>query len=160
MISTLNAIQGTWFTGLVRFSDNQKHLGTYHKADLDGSFWSASSSDDFYLLGDAVCEGCDPCRALIRVKEISSSNILQKAEQHILIQPTGNTQIWNDSGSGARQSVNIYSLSAPTGYKCLGHIAVGSNDEPDLNKYRCVRDDYVENVLMSHRSKFLNVFYL
>ena len=115
---------------------------------MDGSFWGGSSSDDFYLLGDAVCERWDPCGDLIRVKEITSSNILQKAEQPILIHPTGHTQIWNDSGSGARQSVNIYSMSAPTGYKCLGHIAVGSHDELDLNKYRCVRDDYVENVII------------
>ena len=50
--------------------------------------------------------------------------------------------------------MNVYSLRAPTGYKCLGHIAVADWNEPDLNKYRCVRDDYVQNVYIDQYPKW------
>ena len=45
-------------------------------ADKDGSFWGIYSSNGFYPLGDAVCRGHGSCKSLIRVKDISSENIL------------------------------------------------------------------------------------
>ena len=59
--------------------------------------------------------------------------------------PTGSQLIWSDAGSGADDDVKIYELIPPSGYTCLGHVAVRSGT-PSLSSYRCVRDDYVEFV--------------
>ena len=45
-------------------------------AHRDGSFWAKRNSNGFYPLGDAVCDGHGPCKNLIRVKDVSSDNIL------------------------------------------------------------------------------------
>ena len=59
--------------------------------------------------------------------------------------PIGSRRIWTDAGSGADDDVKIYELIPPSGYKCLGHVAVRSGT-PSLSTYRCVRNDYVEYV--------------
>ena len=59
--------------------------------------------------------------------------------------PTGYSLIWTDAGSGADYNVKIYKLTPQSGYKCLGHVAVGSGT-PNLSNYRCVRNDYTEYV--------------
>ena len=46
----------------------------------------------------------------------------------------------------------IYRLIPPTGYKCLGHVTVGwpvgtqTHSPPELNNYRCVKSEYLEDV--------------
>ncbi|KAJ8042779.1 Natterin-4 [Holothuria leucospilota] len=58
--------------------------------------------------------------------------------------PTGFTQVWNDAGSGGSQDVRIMSMTPPSGYVCLGHVAViGYSNVPDKNLYRCVKKEYV-----------------
>ena len=59
--------------------------------------------------------------------------------------PTSYSQIWTDAGSGADDDVKVYSLTPQSGYRCLGHVAVRSGT-PNLSNYRCVRNDYLEDV--------------
>ena len=39
-------------------------------------------------------------------------------------------------------------MTPQSGYKCLGHVAVG-NGTPNLSNYRCVRNDYTEDVSLN-----------
>ena len=65
----------------------------------------------------------------------------------ILQKPLSVTEIWNDKGSGADRNVTVYNLNPPNGYYCLGSVVVDSYDvQPDLDRYRCVRNDYVDEV--------------
>jgi len=62
----------------------------------------------------------------------------------VLASPTGFTQVWADHGSGADYSVAIYRMNAPSGYTCLGNVAVGNYGTiPDVSKYCCVKNEYV-----------------
>ena len=60
-------------------------------------------------------------------------------------QPIGSSWIWDDSGSGSHKDVAVWSLKPPSSeYKCLGHVATeGNSIKPNLNNYRCVRNDYL-----------------
>ena len=114
-------------------------------ADEDGSFWTVNDPNDgFSLLSDVACgqpnEYKHPCDQIVLVKaEDDQNSILQK--------PLSVTQIWNDKGSGADSDVAIYRLNPANGYYCLGMVAVNSYDIlPDLDRYRCVRNDYVDEV--------------
>jgi len=61
-----------------------------------------------------------------------------------LIKPTSFSLVWNDRGSGADADVSIYKMKAPSGYTCLGAVAVASfQTKPDKSRYCCVKDDYV-----------------
>ena len=54
-----------------------------------------------------------------------------------LVAPTGSTVIWNESGTGGRYQLRVFLLTAPTGYTCLGNVAVeGHVDLPNYNYYR------------------------
>ena len=63
--------------------------------------------------------------------------------------PISYSQIWTDAGSGADDNVQIYELTPQSGYSCLGHVAVQSGT-PNLSNYRCVRNDYIENVSLNN----------
>ena len=39
--------------------------------------------------------------------------------------------------------LDYYNLVAPGGYTCLGSIAVKKNEEPDLTRYCCPKDEYL-----------------
>ena len=60
-------------------------------------------------------------------------------------QPIDSKWIWDDSGSGSDDDVAIWSLKPPSSeYKCLGHVATqGNSIKPNLDNYRCVRNDYL-----------------
>ena len=46
-------------------------------ANRDGSFWAhLNNLNGFYPLGDAICEGHRSCKKFIKVRDISSENIL------------------------------------------------------------------------------------
>ena len=112
----------------------------------DGSFWTVPRNqltNGWKMLGETCCEQSNsvntPCSSTILVKENSGENILK--------QPVSVTQIWNDHGSHAKKDVAIYRLNPPSGYKCLGMVAVASHStQPDLSKYRCVKNEYVHEV--------------
>ena len=110
--------------------------------DQDGSFWTVKENiGDFKLLGDTACGQPDdlssPCVRTILVEDNGNNPILSK--------PTDSTYVWTDEDSGAKRSVKIWRLIPQKGYNCLGDVAVGDvNQKPDLDRYRCVRHDYVD----------------
>ena len=64
----------------------------------------------------------------VQVKEIIGGS---------LAAPTGSVEIWNDRRSGGRHDVRVMQLKAPSGYVCLGNVAVlGYNTVPDYSSYR------------------------
>ena len=110
--------------------------------DMDGSFWTVPGwMGGYYLLGDTSCSFPNwmetPCDSIVLVKDNGDD---------LVREPIDSKKIWDDSGSGADSDVSIYGLYPPEGYKCLGMAAVGSYSAPDLEKYRCVKEDYVEQV--------------
>ena len=115
-------------------------------ARADGSFWTVHQSvAGFKLIGDTACgqpnRNNDPCETTIMVKD-TGNNLVKK--------PIGSNLIWTDKGSGAHKDVRIYQLQPPIGYKCLGMVAVGSGS-PDLDRYRCVKQEFVEQVNLERR---------
>lgn len=54
-----------------------------------------------------------------------------------LAAPTGFTEIWNDRGSGANRDVRVMKMNPPSGYTCLGYVAIeGYSSVPNKNLYR------------------------
>lgn len=57
-------------------------------------------------------------------------------EPDALAPPTGFTEIWNDRGSGANDDVRVMKMNAPSGYTCLGHVAVrGHTNTTNYGQY-------------------------
>ena len=111
-------------------------------ARRDGSFWTLTESiGDFKLLGDVVCGQANtenqPCERTILVEDKNGNN-------PILSKPKSSSLIWTEAGSGAHSNVKIYRLNPEKGYICLGMVAVQSGN-PDLDRYRCVRNDFVDD---------------
>ena len=78
--------------------------------------------------------------------------MVKDAGDDFVKKPTSWTWIWDDSGSGADNDVAIYRLNPPNGYKCLGMVAVqGYTHGPDLNRYRCVKQDLVKKVTLKRQ---------
>ena len=83
----------------------------------------------FFPLGDAATAS----HSKSNVPSLSVSAKVDGA----LAPPVGFTEIWNDRGSGARADVRIMRMDPPSGYTCLGHVAVvGYSSLPDANQYR------------------------
>lgn len=63
-----------------------------------------------------------------------------------LAPPTGYIKVWDDSGSGGNQDVQFWQPLAPSGYTCIGHLAVANYwQTPDTNWIRCVKSDYLRS---------------
>ena len=90
---------------------------------------SRDFQNGFFPLGDVALEGySQPSSASILVTDISGD---------ALKPPVGFTEVWNDRGSKGDMAVRIMSMKPPSGYICLGHVAViGYNNEPNKNSYR------------------------
>jgi len=105
--------------------------------DSDGSVWRARNyQSDFCALGDAATSGYGaPTFKAVLVSQRKSG---------ALVNPTSFTQVWKDAGSGADRDGAFYKMNAPSGYICLGGVAMNShNTEPDPKKYCCVKREYV-----------------
>ena len=115
-------------------------------ARMKTSFWTASNNQlqhDYKLLGDSVCNGRSQCEPLLAIKDI-------KENVDGLKEPVNFEYFWHDENSGADNSVKVYRLIPPDGFQCLGYVAVDSYDKkPDLNKYRCVNEKYLQPVKYS-----------
>ena len=101
-------------------------------ADRDVSIWSPLDIENgFYRLGDtATASHSKPNIPALTVSALSPG---------ALAQPTGYTEIWNDGGSGSDDDVRILRMTNPSGYTCLGYLAVkGYGTVPDLSQYRYV----------------------
>ncbi|KAJ8042166.1 Natterin-3 [Holothuria leucospilota] len=106
-------------------------------ADRDLSIWRPNDLEyGYYPLGDVATASHDkPSTAAMMVKELTAG---------ALSAPDSFTEIWNDRGSGGTHDVRIMQMNPPSGYTCLGHVAIlGYSSTPDRNKYRCVRSEYV-----------------
>jgi len=106
-------------------------------AAMDGAVWRARNDQPEYCsLGDvATGDGDYPDYNAVLVSERKAGS---------LVQPTSFSLVWNDKGSGAHADVSIYRMTAPSGYTCLGAVAVDSfQTSPDSSKYCCVKDDYL-----------------
>jgi len=123
---------------------NDRGSGAY----ADGSFWTyAENLGNYKLLGDTLCgqpnSHNSPCEKMMLVEDNGDG---------ILAQPSGVTRIWTDAGSGADRDVAVFRLNPPKGYVCLGDIALGdydNGDYPNLDRYRCVRHDFVDEAYVS-----------
>lgn len=99
-------------------------------ADRDVSIWSPSDPEyGYFPVGDvAVASHCSLGISATVVKEIVPGS---------LAAPLSFTEIWNDRGSGGTYDVRIMRMNPPSGFTCLGHVAVlGYSNTPDKNKYR------------------------
>ena len=101
-------------------------------ADRDVSIWSLLDIENgFYHLGDmATASHNKPNIPALTVSALSPD---------ALAQPTDYREIWNDRGSGADDDVRFLRMNNPTGYTCLGYLAVkGYGTVPNLSQYRYV----------------------
>lgn len=119
-------------------------------ADADGSFWTYRGhftyQENYKLLGDTLCGQPNwknsPCGQMMLVEDNGDG---------ILAKPIGSKKIWTDAGSGADRDVAVFRLIPPNEYICLGNVALGdydTGDYPNLDRYRCVRRDYVEEAFV------------
>lgn len=101
-------------------------------ASRDVSIWQPEEIESgFFRLGDtAVASHGRPNFPSLTVSALTSD---------ALAPPAGFTEVWNDRGSGADDDVRIMRMDPPSGYTCLGHVAVrGHSATPDSNLYRYV----------------------
>ena len=99
-------------------------------ARLDVSFWRPIEYEpNYYALGDVV----HPDHG----RPNFNAMVVKSLEAGSLSPPVSFTEVWNDRGSGANQDVRIMRMNPPTGYTCLGHVAVlGYSTTPNRNLYR------------------------
>lgn len=97
----------------------------------DVSIWRPVETQAGYrLLGDvAVKSHSKPSDSTITVIAVVDD---------ALKEPESFTKVWWDKGSGARHDVTIWRMNPPSGYTCLGDIAVRSysTDDPPVDRYR------------------------
>ena len=106
-------------------------------SEMDGAVWKAQNYQSEYCsLGDVATEGWSEPK--------SKAVLVSQRKAGALVSPSSFTLVWNDGGSGADADVAIYKMNAPSGYTCLGGVAVNSHStKPDSNKYCCVKNEYV-----------------
>ena len=106
-------------------------------ADMDGAVWQARNYQSEYCsLGD-VATGSHS-------SPTDKAVLVSQRKPGALVNPSSFSLVWNDRGSGADDDVAIYRMNAPSGYTCLGGVAVRSHSsQPDKQKYCCVKNEYV-----------------
>ncbi|WDE03225.1 Vps62-related protein [Thalassomonas viridans] len=113
-------------------------------ANGDISIWRPNLSHarfndgNYYSLGDVAMNshGTAPKMA-IAVKAVAAD---------ALAPPTGYVKVWDDSGSGGSHDVIFWKPVAPSGYTCLGDVAIRSySQSPDTNWIRCVKTEYLRS---------------
>lgn len=105
-------------------------------ADRDVSFWRPYDIQSGYFpLGDAATASHN--------KPPVPAMTVTALESGALAPPTGFSEVWTDRGSGADRDVRVMKMNPPSGYTCLGHVAVeGYNTYPDTNRYRYEKSVY------------------
>ena len=109
-------------------------------ADRDVSFWRPSGGGyNFYPLGDtAVATHQRPTRA---------SLVVSAKTANALAAPAGFTEVWNDRGSGADRDVRVFRMNPPSGYTCLGDVAIeGYSSIPNRYNYRYIFCSYIMSI--------------
>ena len=102
-------------------------------ADQNGAVWRALNyQSQFCSLGDAATTNWD------RPEE--KAVFVSQRKEGALVNPTSFSLVWTDRGSDSDRDVAFYRMNAPSGYTCLGGVAVASyRAKPDPKKYCCVR---------------------
>jgi hypothetical protein len=109
--------------------------GSYSRDD--GSVWRISNGEpNFCSLGDVATRSWHPPKTIgVLVSQLKSG---------ALAHPNSFTQMWTSRGTGAHKMGAFYKMNPPTGYICLGGVAMNSYyNRPNRAKYCCVRDKYV-----------------
>ena len=106
-------------------------------ADRDVSFWRPYDVQSGYFhLGDAATAS--------HGKPSNPSLTVTALVADALAPPAGFSEVWNDQGSGADRDVRVMRMNPPSGYTCLGYVAViGYGTNPDRNRYRYVRCSFI-----------------
>lgn len=107
------------------------------EADRDGAVWRVRNyQSEFCSLGDIATDGWG--------RPTAKAVLVSQRKAGALSHPIRFSRVWRDSGSGAYSDVAIYMMNAPSGYTCLGGVAMGSHyTKPDSSKYCCVKNQYV-----------------
>jgi len=106
------------------------------KGKHDGSFWTVLNFQPGYCsIGDFAVQGYNhPTTKALLIKGLTSGTV---------IHPNSFSLVWNDGGSGAKYSVSVYRMHAPSGYVCLGDVVVPNfHQKPNKNNYCCVKREY------------------
>ena len=110
-------------------------------ADRDVSFWRPYDVQSGYFpLGDVATAS----HGKPSIPSLTVTALVADA----LAPPTSFSEVWNDRGSGADRDVRVMRMNPPSGYTCLGYVAVvGYGTNPDRNRYRYVLyNNYVDDV--------------
>lgn len=107
------------------------------EAHMEGAVWRAQNYQSEYCsLGDVGTgnHGSPSVKAVL----------VSQNKAGALINPSSFSLVWKDRGSGAYSDVAFYKMNSPSGYTCLGGVAVNSHStKPDSTRYCCVRNEYV-----------------
>ncbi|PPR96530.1 hypothetical protein GOBAR_AA24145 [Gossypium barbadense] len=68
--------------------------------------------------------------------------------QDLLIRPVDYNLIWTSESLGIKQDTNgyIWLPIAPEGYHALGHIVTNTEHKPPIDKIRCARSDFTDEI--------------
>lgn len=134
-------------TGLKVSSWNQYNW-VYSDAGTGGdnniSIWRATNlPSGWYGLGDVVGLATSGFYASSYSRTPGSSLVAYDDGNGMLAKPVSYNWRWNDWKTGGDTDVTLWSPVAPTGYTCLGDIAIAldSRVQPSTDLMRCVRDD-------------------
>jgi hypothetical protein len=99
-------------------------------ANEDVSIWRPLDIEsDYFSLGDVATSSHNKPN----IPALTVSAVVSNA----LAPPASFTEIWNDRGSGAHRDVRVMRMNPPSGYTCLGNVAIeGYSSVPNSNLYR------------------------
>ena len=112
--------------------------------DNNISIWRVKDlPSNWYSLGDTAGLATDGRYAYTYSRLPGSSMIAFDDGSGMLAKPLGYDWRWNDSGTSGDADVTLWSPIAPSGYTCLGDVAVPNHSDfgPSTDMLRCVRDD-------------------
>ncbi|KAI5656476.1 hypothetical protein M9H77_25269 [Catharanthus roseus] len=130
--------------------------------DLGATFYQPSQiPDGFFILGYYSQPNNKPLFGSILVAKDNTPN----QESPILIKPTDYSLIWSSNSSKINQTSHgyIWLPESPDGYKAIGYVVTTTSDKPSLEKIRCVRSDFTdeletENLIWGQEKYGLNVY--
>ncbi|KAI5656481.1 hypothetical protein M9H77_25274 [Catharanthus roseus] len=109
--------------------------------DLGATFYQPSQiPDGFFILGYYSQPNNKPLFGSILVAKDNSQN----QESPILIKPIDYTLIWSSNCQNGHGY--IWLPESPDGYRAIGYLITTTSDKPSLDKIRCVRSDFTDEL--------------